>query len=89
MNSRNSIRHTLMIREVQPTWCNHDFMLLGSHSQECQIILRIGVADAVASICDEAVQKTSILNSCCIVHGSSDWNACNKIEILCFNLINN
>ena len=49
------------------TWCNHNFMFLGSNSKECEVILWIHISHCTSCFNCKLMQKTSILDCCWIV----------------------
>lgn len=60
------------------TWCNHDFVFLGTDPQECEVILGINVSHSAPRFHDEAVHEACVLNRCGVVHSTFDRNTCKK-----------
>lgn len=56
---------------------HHNFMLLGSNSQKCQIIPRIQIAYGTSSFVSQLAHQAGILNGCRIIQCTFYRNALN------------
>ena len=78
LNEFYSLLHLVMTL----TWSYHEFVLLCSHSNEDNIILRIHFPYTRARLVGQSVDMTGQLNCCGVVHGRTDRNAWKMGEML-------
>lgn len=57
------------------TWSNHDFILLGAHPQEGQVILGIDVSDGGSGLHQQLVNQSSILDGTGAVQSGFNRNS--------------
>ena len=56
------------------TWSYHNFMFLGSDSQEGEVICWINISNGASGFISKLVYKTGILNCGGVVHSCPDRN---------------
>lgn len=57
------------------TWSNHDFILLGAHPQEGQVVLGVEVSDGGSGLHQQLVNQSSILDGAGAVQSGFDGNS--------------
>lgn len=60
---------------------DHDFVLLRSDSQECEVVGRVEVADDAASFVSELAHESGVLHSRCVVQSALHGDAYNEITV--------